>query len=363
MHLYYIVSRIFLILSIMDFAVAAPVPVQEKPRERVDVVNTPEDAMTILGKRGDDLYELFLELFGRESSAAHPSSSPPQSGPANDGQPLPSIPKEPSQVSSIDRALPSLGDEWNKMWRNLIESHFPAKQEKSSAARPSSSSQPLGPAGGPTDVEQPLPHIDEEPLPVSSHHHVPLSLGNEWNKMWRNLIESHFLAKQEKSSSVAHLQSSSQPSVPTDVSPNVEQPLSSFPKEPSQVASSLNLGSQWNKMWRNLIESHFPAKLDMSSATRPSLSPQPLGPADESMDVEKPLPSILEESPQVPSPDNAKPSTGSLTESGYELMKGGSSGPASSTMSSADHGLMEAHTLPDPGQSAESDREMMEVLS
>jgi hypothetical protein len=79
------------------------------------VVHT-EDATTMLGKRGDELNELWLKLFGDskdhfakpgESSAARPSSSSPPSGPA-DGwtditQPLPSIPEEPSPVSSPDR--------------------------------------------------------------------------------------------------------------------------------------------------------------------------------------------------------------------------------------------------------------------
>jgi hypothetical protein len=33
-------------------------------------------------------------------------------------------------VSSQVHAPPSLGDECNKIWRNLIESHFPAKPEE-----------------------------------------------------------------------------------------------------------------------------------------------------------------------------------------------------------------------------------------
>jgi hypothetical protein len=54
-----------------------------------------------------------------------------------------------------------------------------------------------------------------------------------------------------------------------------------------------------------------------------------------------------------------------LTEFRFESMKGdapGPSGPASSTMSSMDHGLMGAHALLSPGPSPEPDHEMMDVL-
>jgi hypothetical protein len=113
MRRYYTVSGILLILPIIDFALAAPVLVQEKRQADVDVAHIPEDAITMLGKRGDELNELWLKALNlneghlakpEESSAARPSSSSPPSGSA-DGwrdltQPLPSIPGEPSPVSS-----------------------------------------------------------------------------------------------------------------------------------------------------------------------------------------------------------------------------------------------------------------------
>jgi hypothetical protein len=96
MRLYYIVSGTLLILSIIDFAVTAPVLVQEKIQARVDVVHMPGDAMTMLGKRGDDsgeLGELWVELFDHPEShfppkpeelpAMHPLSSLPPSEPAD----------------------------------------------------------------------------------------------------------------------------------------------------------------------------------------------------------------------------------------------------------------------------------------
>jgi hypothetical protein len=115
MRRYYIVSGILLILPIIDFALTAPVLVQEKRQAGVDAVH---EAMTILGKRGDDLTGLFL----------------------------------------------------------IYEDHF-AKPEESSAARPSSSSPPSGSDHGWTNVEKPLPSTPEESLPVSSPDHAPPNPG------------------------------------------------------------------------------------------------------------------------------------------------------------------------------------------
>ena len=66
MRRYDIVSGILLILSIIDFASAVPVVVQEKHQARVDVVHIPKDVITVLEKRGKEdelekLWEKFLE--------------------------------------------------------------------------------------------------------------------------------------------------------------------------------------------------------------------------------------------------------------------------------------------------------------
>jgi hypothetical protein len=190
MRRYYIVSGILLIPPIIDFAVAAPVLVQEKRQAGIDVVRTSEDAITMFGKRGDDeLNELWLKLFGRpesyflpkpeESPAAHPSSSSPPSGPADGSmdveQPPPSIPEEPSPVSGPDHASPSLGNELNELWVKLFghpESRYFPNPGESPGARPSSSSPQSVPADGPTGVELPLPLIPKEPSPVSSPDHA-----------------------------------------------------------------------------------------------------------------------------------------------------------------------------------------------
>jgi len=101
----------------------------------------PGDAITMLGKRGDELSELWLKYLSR------------------------------------------------------IENHFP-KPEESSAARPSPSSPPLVPEGRWTDLKQPLPSIPEEPeelSPVSSPDHGPPSPGS--------LTESgHGLTKEDSDS-------------------------------------------------------------------------------------------------------------------------------------------------------------------
>ena len=68
----------------MDFAIAAPVLVQGQRQTGVDAVQIPGDAMTMLGKRGDDLSMLFNiheDHFAKpeESSAARPPLAMPGS--------------------------------------------------------------------------------------------------------------------------------------------------------------------------------------------------------------------------------------------------------------------------------------------
>jgi hypothetical protein len=102
--------------------------------------------------------------------------------------------------------------------------------------------------------------------------------------------------------------SSSQSSGPTDVSTNVEQPVS-VPKEPSQVASSSHAppspgDDEAIKLWVDLDGHHFS---DESLAAPPSLGSLSSGPAHGWMDVEQPVPSIPNEPSQVASPGHAPP--------------------------------------------------------
>jgi hypothetical protein len=351
MRLCYIVFGILIILSIIDFAVAAPVPVREKlkPQARVDVVHIPGDAMTVLGKRAGDLDELFAELFGAgdsaglenfakpvESSATRPSSSSQPSGPAGGSTDveklLPPIHEEPVPVSSQVHAPPSLGDERNKM---LIQGHFPENLEESSAARPSSSSQPSGLADGSTDVEKPLPSIPDP------------------DELWPNLFGqpgSYLVAKPEELSAArqAWLWKSSGPA---DRGTGVKRPRPFLDPD---------------KLWPNLFGQpgrFLAAKPEaLSAAARLSWN-SPKEPAEGWTDVKKLIPSITEEPEPVFSPYHTPPNPGSLAESGNELTKGdapsGPSGPASSTMSSADQELMGTHSLPNTAPLTESGHEMM----
>jgi hypothetical protein len=58
------VTGILLILSIIDFALTAPVLAHEKRQARVEVVHIPKDVTTVLGKRwGEVLEKLGEEYF------------------------------------------------------------------------------------------------------------------------------------------------------------------------------------------------------------------------------------------------------------------------------------------------------------
>src|ERR1700747_2603198 len=91
MRRYDIVSGILLILSITNFALAAPVYVKEKHQACVNVVHIPKNVISVLGKRGggEDLEK--LESFVEEhfktsenpvgSSDAHASTISAPLGP------------------------------------------------------------------------------------------------------------------------------------------------------------------------------------------------------------------------------------------------------------------------------------------
>jgi hypothetical protein len=87
MRRYDIVTGVLLILSFIDFALAAPVLVQEK-RARVNVAKIPESVTTVMGKRwGEELEKLGEEYFktsGKtiDSSGTHFSSSSAPPGPS-----------------------------------------------------------------------------------------------------------------------------------------------------------------------------------------------------------------------------------------------------------------------------------------
>jgi hypothetical protein len=133
----YIFSGILLILPIIDFAVAAPVLVQEKRQAGVNVVQIREDAVPMLWKRADELEKMFLMDEGyidrlKESLNARPSSSSRPSGP-NQGwtdveKPLPSIPEKPSPISSPGSDLePPSPESLTKSGYDLMEGDGPSR--------------------------------------------------------------------------------------------------------------------------------------------------------------------------------------------------------------------------------------------
>jgi len=148
MRRYDIFSGILLILSIIDFARAAPVLVQERRQVGVDVVHIPKDAVTVLGKRMDEELEKlaaeYLKLWGKpmESSDAHaaPSSSPPPGPDPGHGltdarvvqAPVPNPASstanpdplmEPSSLSSIASMQQGSWDPYNALWDDVGASY------------------------------------------------------------------------------------------------------------------------------------------------------------------------------------------------------------------------------------------------
>jgi hypothetical protein len=80
---WYIVFIILLTLSINDFALTAPVLVQEKRHACVDAVHVPKDVVTVLDKRvGDDLKQLgeYIDFFKAADEHAPSGSAPSEPG-------------------------------------------------------------------------------------------------------------------------------------------------------------------------------------------------------------------------------------------------------------------------------------------
>lgn len=169
MRRYYIASSILLILHITDFVVAAPVQVQEKRYAPVDMELVSEDAMAMLGKRGDDelddlifAYENYFAQPGLvhedhfakpEEPAASPSSTSPPSGPADEGtdvgKTLPTIseseePPEEESDHELAGVHPPLStpvlSSWFHQDPGLMEAHAPQPGSALSSMRPSTES-------------------------------------------------------------------------------------------------------------------------------------------------------------------------------------------------------------------------------
>ena len=129
MRRYDILSGILVILSIIGFALAAPIPVQEKRQAYIDVVHIPRDAITVSAKRGNedlDFARLALEYFKKMQKPVESSDAPASSGLA---------PLGPDHEST-----------------NVVQAAVP--NPASSDAHASSSSAPPGPYYESTNVAQ-----------------------------------------------------------------------------------------------------------------------------------------------------------------------------------------------------------------
>jgi hypothetical protein len=118
MRLYYMVSGILLILPTIYFAVATPVPVQEKHKRPVDMGLIPEDSKTMLGKRGDEveMYELsrLILAYGQKPDRVHenPFAKPEGSSAAPPpSSPRPSRKKPKGGWTDLKKLLPTIPED------------------------------------------------------------------------------------------------------------------------------------------------------------------------------------------------------------------------------------------------------------
>ena len=168
-------------------------------------VSSPDHASL---SQGDGSKKKWLNLFGQsgsyffttaeESSATRLSFGSQQSKPAGGStdamQPPSSILKEPLPVSSPGHASLSPGDRPKKKWVDHFAKSgsylFTTPEERLSL-----SLQQSEPAGGGTNLKQPLASIPKEPSPVSSPDRTPPNADDAMNELWLTLFghpESHF---------------------------------------------------------------------------------------------------------------------------------------------------------------------------
>jgi hypothetical protein len=167
-----IVFAILLIFSVIDFALAAPVQVQEKGQAWVNVDHIPRDVMTVLSKRGsDEMEKLVKELFGTwdkqvESSDAHAlsSSAPPvpDHGSMNDVEaPVPNSASSPTNPEPLIEPL-TLSDGTDTLMDELLGA-WDKPVESSDAHASSSSAPPVLDHGSMDSGKAPAPNPASSP--------------------------------------------------------------------------------------------------------------------------------------------------------------------------------------------------------
>ena len=324
MRRYYIAARILLVLPIIDFAVTAPVLVQQKPQARGYVVHTAVDVETKLGRRGGDLDELWFKVFGHPEShfpsspeeppAARPPSSSQSSVPTEEStnveQPVPSIQNKESEVASPGHAPPTGDDPLNKPSLDLYGHRL---SYESLAGPLPLGSPPSGPTHSPMEAEQPVPLNSNEASQVASPvHAAPIAGDDELNKVWLDLYGHRFFDQ----SFAARPSWSSTLSEPTHGWMGVERhPVPYIPNKPLQVASSgyappIPGDDELNKLWLESLDLYGHHSFDESLAASPSWSSALSGPAHGRKGVKQQIPPILNEPSQMASSGSAPPSPG-----------------------------------------------------
>ena len=244
MRRYGIVSGVLLILFIIDFALAAPVLVQEKRQASVDVVYMPRDVITMLGKRMDEDFNEFSRLVEGyyktwkepvEPSEAHGSSSPAPPGP-EDGStnvsPAPVPDPAPSDAHGTSGPAPPDTEDGST---NVVQA--PGPDPASSDAHGSSSSAPPEPGDGSTNVVQaPVPD------PASSDAHGSSSSASPGpDHGSTDVVQAPVPDGPDPMSSDAHAPSSSAPPRPDHGSTDVVQ--APVPDGPDPISSDAHASS------------------------------------------------------------------------------------------------------------------------
>ena len=181
MRRYNIVSGILLILSIIDFALAVPVSVQEKRQGHVDVAHIPKDVITVLGERWEEDLEKLGEEYLKTAEKPVESSSSTASGPDHGSTNvvhLPVVPNpasptanpepltEPSSCLSSTSSREGLqargncfGVSWDNVWKHLADDGSRSAALRGNGIRPFRKDWVHGPMFALTPA-----------LPVSSSH-------------------------------------------------------------------------------------------------------------------------------------------------------------------------------------------------
>jgi hypothetical protein len=175
MRRYNIVSRILLILTAITFALAVPVPVQEKRRSRVDKEHVPEDVITVLGKRTreqDMLRDGLRLLWGNRNPGAlrlQRPAPPPDAPPPNPAEvhvPEEHVPPQPENPAGVH--VPEPGPEIDEPPQNPADSDHESMELDDDAP-------PGSPESGPSHSQPTSPKWSAE---SEDWHTAPPSVGS-----------------------------------------------------------------------------------------------------------------------------------------------------------------------------------------